>query len=123
MDYGHRIAELREKRGMTQEELSNVLEITRASLSHYEKGRRKPDFETLTRLADTFNVSVDYLLGRTSQPEMVLDEDVRGFVDALELSDREVLNKFELMIDGKPLSEEEARRFIAFVRMERNMDS
>lgn len=100
-----------------------MLEITRASLSHYEKGRRKPDFETLTKLADTFNVSVDYLLGRTSQPEMVLDDDVRGFVDALELSDREVLNKFELMIDGKPLSEEEARRFIAFVRMERNMDS
>ncbi|MEK5058200.1 helix-turn-helix domain-containing protein [Paenibacillus shunpengii] len=123
MDYGHRIAELREKRGMTQEELSSVLEITRASLSHYEKGRRKPDFETLTKLADTFNVSVDYLLGRTSQPEMVLDDDVRGFVDALELSDREVLSKFELMIDGKPLSEEEARRFIAFVRMERNMDS
>lgn len=121
MDYGHRIAELREKRGMTQEELSSILDITRASLSHYEKGRRKPDFETLTKLADTFHVSVDYLLGRTNNPEMVLDEEVRGFVDALELSDREVLGKFELMIDGKPLSEEEAKRFIAFVRMERDM--
>ncbi|WIV20100.1 MULTISPECIES: helix-turn-helix domain-containing protein [Paenibacillus] len=121
MDYGHRIAELREKRGLTQEELSNMLDITRASLSHYEKNRRKPDFETLTRFADTFHVSVDYLLGRTNNPDMVLDEDVRGFVDSLELSDREVLGKFELMIDGKPLSEEEAKRFIAFVRMERDM--
>lgn len=121
MDYGHRIAELREKRGLTQEELSNMLDITRASLSHYEKNRRKPDFETLTRLADTFHVSVDYLLGRTNNPDMVLDEDVRGLVDSLELSDREILSKFELMIDGKPLSEEEAKRFIAFVRMERDM--
>jgi predicted nucleic acid-binding protein len=76
----------------------------------------------LTRLADIFDVSIDYLIGRTKQSDVVMDEDVREFVDTLELSDKEVLERFDLMIDGKSLTEEEARRFIAFVRMERSMD-
>lgn len=65
MNYGNRIAELREKKGWTQEELSSTIGISRAALSHYEKNRRKPDFETLSQLADVFHVSIDYILGRT----------------------------------------------------------
>ncbi|OZB97653.1 hypothetical protein CJP46_00295 [Paenibacillus sp. XY044] len=65
MNYGNRISELREQKGLTQEALSITLGISRAALSHYEKNRRKPDFDTLSRLADYFQVSVDYLLGRT----------------------------------------------------------
>lgn len=62
--YGYRIAEMREKKGWTQEELSAAIGISRASLSHYEKNRRKPNLETLTRLADIFHVSIDYMIGR-----------------------------------------------------------
>lgn len=61
---GRRLAELREKRGLTQSMLSHRTGITRAAISHYEKGRREPDFSTLIILADYFNVSIDYLLGR-----------------------------------------------------------
>jgi hypothetical protein len=53
---------------------------------------------------------------------MVLDEDVGAFVDRLELSDEEILSKFALTVDGRQLSPEEARRFIAFVRAERAMN-
>lgn len=66
--YGHRIAELRENKGWTQEELSAAIGISRASLSHYEKDRRKPNLETLTRLADIFHVSIDYIIGRRVHP-------------------------------------------------------
>lgn len=66
--YGHRIAEMREKKGWTQEELSAAIGISRASLSHYEKDRRKPNLETLTRLADIFHVSIDYIIGRRNTP-------------------------------------------------------
>ncbi|MBO2943809.1 helix-turn-helix transcriptional regulator [Paenibacillus sp. F411] len=121
MNYGERIAALREQRGWTQEELATSIGITRAALSHYEKNRRKPDFETLTGLADRFNVSIDYLIGRTGNEKMVMEPDVRQFVDELELSDEDLLNRFHLTVDGRKLSEEEARRFIAFVRMERSM--
>lgn len=61
---GKKLAELREKRGLTQRMLAHRTGITRAAISHYEKGRREPDFATLIILADYFNVSVDYLLGR-----------------------------------------------------------
>jgi transcriptional regulator with XRE-family HTH domain len=121
MNIGSRIAELRDQKGFTQEELAAMLGISRASLSHYEKNRREPDTNTLAKIADTFQVSIDYLVGRTTKSDSVLDEEVREFVDRLELSDAELLEKFALTIDGRKLTPEEARRFIAFVRAERNM--
>jgi transcriptional regulator with XRE-family HTH domain len=122
MNIGSRIAHLRDQRGWTQEHLASSLGISRAALSHYEKNRREPDSETLTKVADLFKVTIDYLVGRTDNPHMVLDSDVGQFVDKLELSDEEILDKFSLTIDGRELTPEEARRFIAFVRAERSME-
>lgn len=122
MKQGNRIAELREENGWTQEELASKLGIGRAALSHYEKHRREPDFETLTQLADLFQVSIDFLIGRTNQLQYRMDRDVQQFSEHLELSDTELLSKFSLTIDGAKLTEEEARRFIAFVRAERMMN-
>ncbi len=68
MAYGERIAILRKKRNLTQEELAKRIGITRAALSHYEKDRREPDYETLQKFADFFDVKIDYLLGRTNDP-------------------------------------------------------
>lgn len=65
---GDRIAYLREQRGYTQEELANRLGISRSALSHYEKNRREPDLQTLNAIADFFQVTVDYLFGRTPYP-------------------------------------------------------
>ncbi|GGG21783.1 helix-turn-helix domain-containing protein [Paenibacillus abyssi] len=123
MDIGSHIAELREERGWTQEHLASLLGISRAALSHYEKNRREPDYDTLTKFADLFKVSIDYLVGRTNRPTVTLDDPVREFVDQLELSDAEILEKFSLTIDGQKLTPEEARRFIAFVRAERNIET
>ncbi|MGM0853105.1 MAG: helix-turn-helix domain-containing protein [Bacillota bacterium] len=62
-----RLKELRGK--STQEEVAGKLGISRARYSHYENGRSEPDTETLNKLADIFNVSTDYLLGRTNDPQ------------------------------------------------------
>lgn len=51
----------------------------------------------------------------------MLDTEVRSFVDGLELSDEDLLERFNLTVDGRKLTEDEAKRFIAFVRMERAM--
>lgn len=64
---GDRITYLRERHGFTQGELANKLGISRSALSHYEKNRRTPDYQTLNNLADFFQVSVDFLFGRTEQ--------------------------------------------------------
>ncbi|BBH21829.1 transcriptional regulator [Paenibacillus baekrokdamisoli] len=121
MNIGSRIAKLREDQKWTQEHTASSLGISRAALSHYEKNRREPDSETLMKFADLFHVTVDYLVGRTSNPEINLDDPIRSFVDQLELSSEDLLNNFELTIDGRKLTIEEARRFIAFVRAERSM--
>lgn len=63
MKYGDRIAKLREEAGLTQEELSQKVGISRAALSHYEKNRREPDYDTLNSLSRFFKVSIDYLIG------------------------------------------------------------
>lgn len=122
MNIGSRLAFLRDQRGLTQEELATSLGISRAALSHYEKNRREPDTETLGKVADLFQVSIDYLVGRTNHAQTTLDADVRQFSDALELSDDQMLEHFALTVDGRKLTPEEARRFIAFVRAERNMN-
>jgi len=120
--YGHRIAKLREQRRLTQEELARHLSISRASLSHYEKNRRMPDYETLNKMADFFDVTVDYLIGRTDDPSPVEQNDpVKLFENSLELSDEKILERFSLMVDGRELTHEEAKRFIAFIRAERAM--
>ncbi|MFC5472163.1 helix-turn-helix domain-containing protein [Cohnella suwonensis] len=122
MNIGSRLAFLRDQRGLTQEELASSLGISRAALSHYEKNRREPDTETLGKIADLFQVSIDYLVGRTPHSNVTLDAEVRQFTDELELSDEQLLQHFALTVDGRKLSPEEARRFIAFVRAERNMN-
>lgn len=123
MTCGEKIAALREKRGLTQEELATKIGISRASLSHYEKNRRDPDYTILTKLADFFKVSIDYLLGRTDDPSNFSDLGVKIFADSMELSDEQLLEKFSFTVDGRKLTPEESRRFIAFIRAERSMNS
>lgn len=123
MTCGDKIAALRDKRGLTQEDLASKIGISRASLSHYEKNRREPDYTTLTKLADFFHVSVDYLLGRTEDPAGAADLAVHDFAENLELSDEQLLEKFAFTVDGRKLTPEESRRFIAFIRAERSMNS
>lgn len=65
MNFGNRLRQLRKAKGLTQAELAKLLSIGESTISFYESGKRQPDYETLIRIADLFNVSVDYLLGRT----------------------------------------------------------
>lgn len=60
---------LRETLGISQTELGKKIGVARSTICQYESGRREPDNETLQRLADFFNVSVDYLLGREQPVE------------------------------------------------------
>lgn len=62
-----RLAHLRKEVGMTQEELADAIGLKRSAIAQYETGHRKePEYEVLDKLAHYFDVSVDYLMGRTS---------------------------------------------------------
>lgn len=63
--FGKRLRELRKEKKMTMKELGNRLSLAESTISGYENETRKPDMEILNKIADLFNVSVDYLMCRT----------------------------------------------------------
>ena len=62
-----RIKELRTNANLTQKELGDIVNVANNTIANYESGYRTPDYETLCKMADYFDVSVDYLLGRKSK--------------------------------------------------------
>ncbi len=64
-----RIKELRKKEKITAKQLGEAIGVAESTMSLYENGKREPDHDTLIKLADIFNVSVDYLLGRSDFTE------------------------------------------------------
>ena len=65
-----RLKELRKKRQISQLKLAIDLNMNQNSISRYETGEREPSISDLIRIADYFGVSVDYLLGRTDNPDI-----------------------------------------------------
>lgn len=61
---GQRIKELREERGITQQELAKIIGCSDGAISLWEKDINEPKATYIVALADYFNVSTDYLLGR-----------------------------------------------------------
>lgn len=62
---------LRTSSNLTQNAIAEKLGISRSTIGMYETGAREPDFETLEKIADYFNVDTDFLLGRTNQTTML----------------------------------------------------
>ena len=62
-----RLLELRLERNMSQQRLAMELSMTQNTISRYENGEREPGIKELIRIADYFNVSLDYLLERSEQ--------------------------------------------------------
>lgn len=116
-----RLLELRKERRLTQQEISKLLKMARTTYSGYENGSREPDNETLNKIADFLEVSVDYLLGRTDQKKQVLSEPSRALIDSLNLTDEEIMKNIRFEVDGIELEEDDVKRFIGLVRLERSM--
>lgn len=69
-DFGSRLRELRTKQGITQKQIAKDFSISERQLRRYENNEFEPNIETLIRFADYFDVSLDYLVGRTDNPKM-----------------------------------------------------
>lgn len=66
-----RLKELRKEKGISQLKLAMDLNTSQNTISRYETGEREPGIAELIKIADYFNVSVDYLLERTNQPKTI----------------------------------------------------
>ena len=68
MKFNERLKQLRQQEGLTQRELAKSIEVGRTTISEYESGKIVPKQEGLLKLANYFNVSVDYLTGVSDNP-------------------------------------------------------
>lgn len=67
--FSERVKMLREKNGLSQDAVGKIIGVKRYSVYAYEKGKCYPDVPHLIALADYFDVTTDYLLGRTDEPK------------------------------------------------------
>lgn len=66
IELGERLRNLRIEKHLRQDQVARLVNVEKSSISMYETGMRQPSYITLVRLADVFNVTTDYLLGRTN---------------------------------------------------------
>ncbi|VDG98864.1 HTH-type transcriptional regulator immR [Lysinibacillus sphaericus] len=101
-----RLISLRKTKKRTQQEIADYIGITRPAYTAYERGTRNPDYEILQKLANYYDVTTDYLLGHSDNPEKTSDEEFESFANDPELkrwyrelpeSDEEDLQKLRQM--------------------------
>lgn len=91
ISFQHILKHLRKSANLTQEEVAIKIGVARSNIPKYESGKLEPDNNTLIKLADTFDVTVDYLLGRTKNKQaIILDGDnlpveLKGYVEEIEV--------------------------------------
>lgn len=87
--FSEQIRSLRKSHGLSQEDLSSRLGLTKQAVSQWERGIREPDFATLEKIADFFRVDTDYLIGRSVRPA------------ALNKTESDLIDRFRLLPEGE----------------------
>lgn len=103
-----RLRELREERKLLQKDMANFLNITTSAYGYYEQGKREPDTHTVNSLADFYNVSSDYLLGRTNNrsteyPFSYIQNSLFTTIDSLSPQSKKELEKYVQLLKLKDL--------------------
>ncbi len=101
-----RLKLLRKEKGITLEEMARDLNTTKVTLSRYENDTREPKSETLNSLSDYFNVSIDYLFGKTDERSPISKEGQIDVKKALEDIKSKLESSDALMFDGDYLNED-----------------
>ncbi|MFB2549161.1 helix-turn-helix domain-containing protein [Bacillus sp. OTC-L18] len=109
-----RLSELRKSKKWSLQDTADQLGIAKSTYAGYETGYRWPSLQSLSKIADLFNTSVDYILGRTDD---VRSENVIELAELMKNPDKTI------SIDGESLSTDEIIEFIAFVRSKRELKS
>lgn len=102
-----RLKTLREEKGLSQAAFAKDFGVAQSTVGNWEAGTREPNFETVQKIADYFDVSVDYLLCRTNESKITDTKD-----DTIDVQERlqEILSQLEtkdsLMFSGVALSDD-----------------
>lgn len=100
--FPERLRAAREYRGLNQAELALRANLQPSAVSHFETGARKPSFDNLRLLADTLDVTTDYLLGRVTDFKALAGADrLHRHYEALQGSDRKMADELITMLAKK----------------------
>jgi len=123
---GQRLRKARENKGWSQTFVCEKLKISNSRLSGYERDYREPDAEMLATLANLYGVSVDYLLGRTDNPNpasgdlpQLTEKDEKDIAKKLQAIADELASGTGLAFDGEPL--DETTRELVLEQIESNL--
>ena len=121
-----RLKELREVRKLSQAKLADALGVRQSTVAMWENGKNKPEFDTLTRIADFFNVSVDDLLNKTETKKAPVESDKgdrpameREFIDLLSTLNPESVAELKSFMS---LSPEQRKAVLALVKATGNKE-
>ncbi|CEN87322.1 putative transcriptional regulator [[Clostridium] sordellii] len=105
---GKRIKELRAQKDVTQKELADFIGLTPKMISFYEKEERFPPHDIILKLSDFFDVSTDYLLGKSNVRDIksndnliVIKENEKDVEELLEETMSQILDQKGLMLNGQ----------------------
>ncbi|GMA06982.1 transcriptional regulator [Tetragenococcus halophilus subsp. flandriensis] len=103
--FPEKIKELRKSKKFTQKDVAEKIGITRPAYTAYEIGKRQPDFETLQKIADLYEVSIDYLLGR---------EEIESLPQYTSVDLDKMLDS-AMSFDGKPMTDNDREVIRAYL--------
>ena len=112
----NRLKELRQKNGISQMNLANRIGVAQSTLSGWENGKFEIDNKNLFKLSNIFHCSIDYLLGRETEPNSgkLSDRDEKDIQKRLKSALGELESTHSaLMFDGEPLDDETRELLIA----------
>lgn len=107
---GKKIATLRKEMKLSQYEMAERLGISRGKLANYEQGSRQPDYETLQQIADFFDVTTDYLLGRE-----IVSKNESAKIES-NLNDEQTNLMFDGWLEMSEEQRQEALEFMEFLK-------
>jgi transcriptional regulator with XRE-family HTH domain len=120
MTFAKRLLTLRKDRALTQEKIGKVIGVGKTSISNYERGYSTPDPETIVVLANYFEVTTDYLLGRDVLDSKSIDPYKLGrMAEVKQLAD-EIMEKFSLALADGDLTKDQAMLCLKLFRQ--NLD-
>lgn len=90
---GDKIKELRKAHGISQEQFANIMGLTRSTIYKYERNERMPDLGTITRMAEYFGVSLDYICDRKPMAKEKLAHKIIAMFDRKGLIEKDAENQ------------------------------
>ena len=108
--FSYRLKQLREKAGLTQDELAKKLNLTQSTIAYYENGKKMPTLENAMIIAKLFNVTLDYLLGLSADEKEKISKQQKKITSTAD--------KFsEDMNNLSPKSQEELKKYIELLKL------